>query len=125
MLDATTISELSTLTGRYTYEIQGLSVVDMNSMTLFPEKLPHPCTLNLRSTWEPISSSTTCENLTELQDETSDALIDLLLSTVDENPYITDIYFPASGLSFNSTDTETDIEFDVVNVEDGTTTCFN
>lgn len=123
-LDTTTISELNTLVPvRYTYEIQGVSVVDMNSMTLFPERLPHPCTPNLRSRWEPISS-TTCENPTELQDETSDALTTLLLSSGDENPYITDIYFPESGMMCNSTDTETEIEIDVLNVDDGTTTCY-
>lgn len=121
-LDETTISELNNL-GGMVYEIQGVHVADINSMSLFPEKLPHPCTPNLRSRWEPILSAE-CQNPTELQDETSDALSELLLSSGDENPYIRDIYFPEAGMTCNSTDTEAEIEIGVVNDKDGTTTCW-
>ncbi len=123
ILDNTTISELNNLVpGRYVYQIKGVNVVDVTDTSRFPRKLPHPCTPNLRSRWVPLAE-TDC-NPTNLESETFDALHELLLSSGDDNPYLRDIYFPEAGLTCNTTDVNPEIEINVVDIDDASTTCW-
>ncbi len=105
-LEDVTISNLYTLTGRYVYRIEGLNVVDQ----VDGSKLDHPCKKELRSRWIPKETNSAC-NPTALHSSTNETLLDLISSASDpSNPYLRDIYFPSSGKSCDSRDTNPDIE---------------
>jgi len=109
-LNNKTISELNNLvTGRFVYTIKGVNVVDKADESMFPTKLAHPCTPELRSRW---LHKENC-NPTQIYSGTNASLQELLGEGGDSNPYIRDIYFPEIGMSCNSTDTNPEIEIEV------------
>jgi len=110
VLDNTTISDLNHLVpGRFVYTLKGLNVVDQADDSLFPTKLKHPCTPELRSRW---LQKENC-NPSELYSGTNASLQELLGKSGDKNPYVRDIYFPEVGMSCNATDTNPEIEIEV------------
>ncbi len=104
-LDNSTIAAINGLSGRYMYAIKGLLV------TYDGIALDHPCTPGLRSRWE-LKTFSDC-NPTLLYDQTNSSIFQLLLESVDQNPYIRDIHFPTKGLQCDPADTHPEIELEV------------
>ena len=107
------LRQLYNLTGRFIYAMLGLPVVDQ-----FGNKIPHPCTPNLRSRWL-ISSGLNCTAANIIQSQTHSALSWLLKTSSDPNNYMRDITFPQSGLFCDKNDTNPMI---VLNING---TCFS
>ena len=91
-LNEENILQLHDLTGRYTYAIQGLVVVDNMA-----NEVLHSCTPGYRSRWEK-EANQQCENPTNIDVMTNQTLTDLIIANEgDPNPTLRDITFPDSG----------------------------
>ena len=91
-LNEENILQLHDLTGRYTYAIQGLVVVDNMA-----NEVLHSCTPGYRSRWEK-EANQQCENPTNIDAMTNQTLTDLIIANEgDPNPTLRDITFPDSG----------------------------
>lgn len=86
LLNDNTIVQLTNLTRRYVYAIDGLNVIEKTDSTAFAWKLPHPCTEGLRSRWEKLDSTSFECYPTNLDPQTNETLYSLLSTSNDKNP---------------------------------------
>ncbi|KAL3922848.1 MAG: hypothetical protein SGILL_001983 [Bacillariaceae sp.] len=114
---------------RYVYIITGLrneqpdgmpmSMCDMGmEMNGDTPLMPYPCMPGVRSRWmkRPMTE-TNCTGGTEWEDSTKAIFEDLLQTSTDPNPYLTDVFFPLVGTTCDDLDAE---EFDFKIEIDGT-----
>ncbi|KAL3914037.1 MAG: hypothetical protein SGARI_000341 [Bacillariaceae sp.] len=114
---------------RYVYIITGLrneqpdgmsmSMCDMGmDMDGDAPLMPYPCTPGTRSRWmKTPMTETNCTGGTEWEDSTKAIFEDLLQSSTDPNPYLTDVFFPMVGTTCDELDAN---EFDFKIEIDGT-----